>query len=400
MMKRSRIFSAAAFVSVNLSLAALWAQPATGPVIHVWKVGSPHRGDVPAPFIPPALDAEARRLGFQFDMHVLHAKDFASAFFEARATNDEPDMLVFDNMGHIEGITTPLGSFEGIGSDPNVRAVLVKVSESLKAFQPAGWEYLLRTSKRYAEAKALATGPIDCGPRRTSSETISGALSKTAEQAVVAYFHSATATFADLVSGDAADTAIHLPHDPRSIVDVGVCNGWGNDQFAFLEVVAAFEGRDEIGYRTFLAASASVDGRPRVLMLGDSTTIIPTLQREAPRLLNEPAAGFEPPLVLTPEDGASASRMPPASRPMVAWTSRGAAFCLIEWQFGQGKGGNWEGSGFAFVSNGSSMIDKATQTSIRAPFGVGRQPHRWRIWAVSDHGDVARSPWRILFYTN
>jgi hypothetical protein len=104
--------------------------------------------------------------------------------------------------------------------------------------------------------------------------------------------------------------------------------------------------------------------------------------------------------VLTPEDGASASRMPPASRPMVAWTSRGAAFCLIEWQFGQGKGGNWEGSGFAFVGNGSSMIDKATQTSIRAPFGVGRQPHRWRIWAVSDHGDVARSPWRMLFYAN
>src|SRR4029077_21115215 len=101
---------------------------------------------------------------------------------------------------HIEGITTSLGSFQGIGSNPNVAAVLVRVSDSLKAFQPTPWEYLIRTSKHYAEAKALATRPIDFGS--SSPEGIGSGLSMTAEQAVIAYFDNAASTFADLVGGD------------------------------------------------------------------------------------------------------------------------------------------------------------------------------------------------------
>jgi len=97
---------------------------------------------------------------------------------------------------------------------------------------------------------------------------------------------------------------------------------------------------------------------------------------------------------------AMASRMPPASRRMVSWKYRDAAFSLVEWQFSRGTGEDWEGSGFAFVpANAGTQSDPASIT-IRAPFGVGRQPHRWRIWVVSARGDVARSEWRTLFYTD
>jgi hypothetical protein len=399
MTMRARILLSAAIVCLPLSLIPRAAQRSSDIVVHVWKVGSPHRGDTPVPSIPPLLDAEAHRRGFALDMRVFRAKDFASAFFAARITNDEPDILVVDNMGHIEGIMTPLGSFQGIGSDPNVAAVLVRVSDSLKAFQPGPWEYLVRTSKHYEEAKALATRPIDCGS--SGPEGIGSGFSKTAEQAVIAYFENTPNTFADLVSGDPADTAIHLPHEPRSITDVRVCDGWGNDRIAFVHVIVSFEARDEVGYRTFLAAVASMDDRPRVLMLGNSNSIIPVLQRQAPPFQDDaPAAVLQPPIIVTPDDGATAIRMPPASRPMVSWKNRDAAFSLIEWQYGQGVGEDWEGSGFAFVAaNGGTHSDPASLT-IRAPFGVGRQPHRWRIWVVSARGDVARSEWRTLFYRN
>lgn len=46
-----------------------------------------------------------------------------------------------------------------------------------------------------------------------------------------------------------------------------------------------------------------------------------------------------------PDDGASATRMPSAAPPMIAWKHPGAAFFLIEWQFGMPGGKNWEGSG-------------------------------------------------------
>jgi hypothetical protein len=400
MTMRARILLSAAIVCLPpLSFNPRAAQRSSAIVVHVWKVGSPHRGDTPVPSIPPLLDAEAQRRGFALDMRVFQAKDFASAFFAARITNDEPDILVVDNMGHIEGITTPLGSFQGIGSDPNVAAVLVRVSDSLKAFQPTPWEYLIRTSKHYAEAKALATRPIACGS--SGPEGIGSGLSKTAEQAVIAYFENASNTFADLVSGDPADTAIHLPHEPRSITDVHVCDGWGNDRIAFVQAIASFEARDEVGYRTFLAAVASVDDRPRVLMLGDSNGIIPVLQSEAPPFHNEaPAAVLLPPIITTPDDGATATRMPRASRPMVSWKSRDAAFSLVEWQYGQGKGEDWEGSEFAFVPTDAGTYSDLASVAIQAPFGVGRQPHRFRIWVFSARGDVARSEWRTLFYTN
>jgi len=85
---------------------------------------------------------------------------------------------------------------------------------------------------------------------------------------------------------------------------------------------------------------------------------------------------------------------------MLSWVAPGAAFCLVEWQYGQPKGADWEGSGFAFVRRSADDIESAPPIKMRAPFGVGHQPHRWRIWAINRRGDVARSPWRVLFYTN
>jgi hypothetical protein len=282
-------------------------------------------------------------------------------------------------MGHINGITTRLGSFQGIGSDPNVAAVLVKVSDSLKEFQPTPWEYLIRTSKHHAEAKALATRPIECGARGVE---VGAGLSNTAEEAVIGYFQNATATFDQLVSGEPADTAIHLPHEPRSLTEVRVCDGWGNDRLAFFQVVTAFEARDEAGYRTFIAAVASVDGRARVLMRGSSNSIISVLQHQAPAFRHDVAeAVLQPPSVTTPADGASATRMPPTARPMISWTHGGAAFFLIEWQFGQRDGTDWEGSGFEFVPAKAGTPSDQASIAMQAPFGVGRQPHRWWVWA-------------------
>jgi len=86
MTRRTRILSLAA-LALALPLVVRAAQRDSAPVVHVWKVGSPHVGDTPAPDIPPLLDAEARRLGFALDVRVFPAKDFATAFFRARVTN-------------------------------------------------------------------------------------------------------------------------------------------------------------------------------------------------------------------------------------------------------------------------------------------------------------------------
>jgi len=35
-----------------------------------------------------------------------------------------------------------------------------------------------------------------------------------------------------------------------------------------------------------------------------------------------------------------------------------------------------------------------------APFGVGKQPHRWRVWSISKAGTVTLSEWRTMNFTN
>ena len=37
---------------------------------------------------------------------------------------------------------------------------------------------------------------------------------------------------------------------------------------------------------------------------------------------------------------------------------------------------------------------------MRAPFGAGAQPHRWRVWAIGPHGETALSQWRRIDFSN
>lgn len=80
MTMRAQILLSAAIVCLPLSLIPRAAQRASATVVHVWKVGSPHRGDSPVPGIPPLLDTEAHRRGFALDMRVLAAKDLRARF--------------------------------------------------------------------------------------------------------------------------------------------------------------------------------------------------------------------------------------------------------------------------------------------------------------------------------
>jgi len=111
------------------------ASPSAEKVITVWKVGSPHSGDTPDTTDPTDLESSAEELGYKLSIESFSANGFAQTFFDAFANNQEPDILVVDNDGIINGITTPLGSFTGIRSNGKIRQSLMKVSESLKGLE-------------------------------------------------------------------------------------------------------------------------------------------------------------------------------------------------------------------------------------------------------------------------
>lgn len=400
------------FLSLNsFGVAALGqSQPVTQEktrpqVIRVWKVGSPHRGDVPDSVVPADLKEKAATLDCHLEVRAMPARDLSGLFSNALATNDEPDILVFDNMGLIIGITTQIGRFDGIGRDAKVQASLLNVSEALRSLEThPGWEYLIKTSRNYLKAKSLVMMEPECSPayggkdRPWTGDTF-GEISKIAETAASAYFNRDLATLNALVGGRYLDDSTPFREANSVISGIKMCGGWGNQQLAFINTVTSFESADHVGSRSLLAVVAKAESSWKLLLLGEDPGIIRTLQQQAPALTinGDAASELQAPMPMAPADGAFFSRWPLEERPELVWTKtgNGPVIYLVESQFK--SGGRWSGRGFILAR---SVSQDALTIKVRATFGAGMQPHRWRIWAINEGGSTARSEWRVVNYLN
>jgi hypothetical protein len=161
-----RTFALTAFTALLL----LTPQAETAPTIRIWKVGSPHTGATPDPVIPPALAREAGSRGWRPSIQAFPALGFASRFFLAARDGSAPDLLVIDNFGIMNGITTVLGTFVGVGEDPSIRKRLIQVKGSFdELLGPArGWTFVFTSSTHYAAARQLALRPSRCRTMSTS----------------------------------------------------------------------------------------------------------------------------------------------------------------------------------------------------------------------------------------
>ncbi len=139
-----------------------------GPII-VWRIGDPHTGDTPDTTVPLDLKLKVEKLGSGIRINAFPAKGFSQIFFDAFKSHQEPDIIAFDNIGILDGSTTELGKFAGIGSSPTLRKALIRVTGSLRdltggpeGWQFGGWQFLVSTSKNYQAARALALQPPEC----------------------------------------------------------------------------------------------------------------------------------------------------------------------------------------------------------------------------------------------
>jgi hypothetical protein len=77
---------------------SLGSSAATGDIIKIWVVGSPHRGDTPMTPSAFRLREESTRLGYRISVETFPAQGFATTFFEAEARNAAPDVLVLAHL--------------------------------------------------------------------------------------------------------------------------------------------------------------------------------------------------------------------------------------------------------------------------------------------------------------
>ena len=128
---------------------------------------------------------------------------------------------------------------------------------------------------------------------------------------------------------------------------------------------------------------------PQAVSLGDNFDRLSLLAANS----TAPAA----PILLAPYDGEPQARFPKED---ISWqqnATRPAAY-VVESRAGVVRGGD--------VDYGSSIITFVDPLQygdivrMPMPFGVGMQPHCWRVWAVDKDGEVAVSEWRTVQFTN
>ena len=369
------------------------AQTAT--TIRIWKVGSPHTGDIPHTGLPPGLAREAASRSWRLSIEALPAQGFAQRFFAAVRDGSAPDVLVFDNFGILNGITTELGTFIGIGQDPATRKQLIQVTSSFdELLGPArGWTFLVTSSANRAAARALALRPARCA-------AASPAQSLPADLAVpeVAAAYLAGDNAAILHRADPERlTGLRRDLEPVTVGGVAVCGGWGNERLAFVTVNASYQADTTIGHASLLLAFRKTSSLWRLLVATRDpvtnrqfVTLLPALSRMLTRDI--PAGPVPTPAALrSPQNGRFP--IPP----------NGARFGDFEWQSSTSEDVVAEIAEFSYHDEARLVLQLRQTPSVRRRVSTGQLwttqgEWAWRVWSITRSGEIAFSEVRTFVH--
>ncbi len=361
------------------------AQPETK-LITVWKAGDPESDEIPNAAVPPSLEASATQLGYGLKVQAFPARGFASAFFRAFENHQPPDILIFGNHGILEGVT-------GIATDPEIRAALVQVTESLTALQGRGrgWEYVIHTSPNHQAARELALRPPECRVESEASAFPEG-LREFAVQSASAYLEASPA-LENVEDPDRLHTDM-TESEERRVERTEACGYWGTDHLAFVQATASYTSPQAIGWVNVLMALRKRGDQWRLLAASTDPISNGSFVREIPSLVRlmtkpwTPSSAPAPPSLLTPQDGEFPVPAPGARFGDFSWhtsPSAGEVAEIAEFAY------NGDARLFAIFFSGPAPATEHCSTG--ALWSTGGM-WKWRVWSISDTGAVSVSPAR------
>lgn len=379
------------FVCTSFATLLLVApQAQVGATIHVWKVGSPYTGDTPSTNMPPALAREAASRGWRLHIEGFPAQDFAGRFFAAVSEGSAPDLLMFNNFIVMDGGTTGLGSFVGIGQDLAIRDQLIQVTGSFDELlgPTRGWTFLLASSANHAAARELALRTPGCAGV-SSAASLPGDLANTIPEVTTAY-----------LTGDNAGLLSHA--DPERLsgvrqtverVTVGgaaVCGGWGNERLAFVTLNVSYQADTRIGHVSLLLAFRKTSAEWRLLVAArdpvsnrDFVRLLPALDKALTRDIATVQVP-EPATLRSPQDG----RFPVPAK--------GQRFGDFEWQSSTAEAVLAEVAEFSYGDDARLFLLPAKDPAGPRHVSAGqlwttRDEWAWRVWTISQSGEIAFS---------
>ena len=236
------------------------AVPSPARPILVWNVANPHTDRVdPTALVPRELERRARALGYVVEVKVIPAKEFAPRLFEALGNDERPDMISIDNVGHLMGITTALGKFTGVETNPEVKRNLVALEEATDEFGSRGQRFLLRGSPSYDAARAMAEELVNCD--EAQSEGPPGDLSELRRVSEIAAAKHVECRPIDSEIADPERLPTECSRDwpPLQAKATKTCRISGNDRLVFVSSAVAIDGPQRTGWRSVVTVLRKTD---------------------------------------------------------------------------------------------------------------------------------------------
>jgi hypothetical protein len=366
----------------------------TEDAINIWIVGSPHTDNVPSSEVPPEIASNARDLRVRLDVKVFAAKGFAEAFFSAFESGNGPDVLVVDNYGHIDGITTPLGNFPGIASRAKVRDSLISVSESFSGFGD-GWQFLFTNSRNHQNGKALAMAAPKCKPEFTESvsrlaPSEADEVRASAISAGYAYLTCNKESMASMSDKSRLGSGCIDQRNPYFTKNVNACGIFGNERISFIALVGSFSNDQGVGQKSLLAVLRKPLEKWQLLSITGDLASIDLLGGPVQRLAKSLVAGGpgqqapDAADLVTP-DWTFPSPSPDAIFGDFLWKPSASADVVgevIEFEYGDATR--------MLISFDVSQSPSPKKISTGKLFQADGVWH-WRIWSVARSGSMALS---------
>ena len=379
-----------------VSALALAISATAGNPITIWVVGSPHTGHVPKAPAAVHLRDEARRSGYDVSIETFPARGFADVFADAVVRDTVPDVLVFDNFGVMNGITTNLGRFEGVGRDPTVRAQFVKVTGALdELLGPArGWTYLFTSSANHAAARDLALRAPAC-TNGSGTQNADKQLARIVTDVAIAYLTGNT-TSVQTHSDSNRLPPVHLGVGARAVGGARICGVWANATLAFASVAAAYETDDALGETRVVLVLRKSASQWRLLVATRDPVATGEFAHAVPRLLAS----------LTPGSGASVLPIPARlTAPATGQFPRprpGERFGSFTWESSPSSDVIAEVAEFVYADDARLFLVFPSEAAVRG-VSVGqlwstKREWSWRIWSIARTGELGFSESRTFVH--
>jgi len=386
----------AAVVAAVASLSTSFsAQPST--MVTVWVVGSPYTDIGPKAPAARSLTETARRLGYSISIVTFPARHFAEVFADAITRNAVPDVLVFDNFGVMDGITTPLGRFEGIARDPTVRAQLIKVTGAFDDLlgPQRGWTYLFASSPNHVAARHLAMRTPDCGGGSRMVD-FDGDLPRITSTVVTAYLTGDEIGIQAYADPDRLP-GVRLAGTATAVGGLQTCDVWGNSKLAIALVKAAYHSKTMLGEARVLLVFRKPAAQWQLLVVTRDPVATGDFVKNVGRAM-----------ALSSGDGRSGAPVIPAtlmSPPSGQFPKppEGERFGSFTWSSSPSENVAAEIAEFAYRDDERLFVISPARPATQRAVSVGqlwttRAEWSWRIWSVSRRGDLAFSEARTFVH--